>query len=1402
MLSSVDNNIFLSSSSVEMIPIVSGEWNQNLFNMPYITVAGTGHPENVTYTGTTTLTDQSSSVNAKAGTPTQSFTFNGSQTTLTYTINTSNPGPAYKIVTYIQTDNSYPLMVNVHANGSAVTQYGSSNCDVNSFGYTAITTYIGSSGAGDNISQITYTLTFNAYQNDSLKTQGPINIYVTTPEVYQTTYFDYQHNSLWPTESPFRYFRPGESYVGSGNANANFPDLYRKINTQILNFSTETYPPVTPITQNPGFGIVSPPAAMYKNALAHDLAPYKYFVSDPGVYSGNNIYHPSISGIYEPEIKTNKIVLKFNTIITTPTISVSLDDTSIWSGVVPSNGVLILYYNSGTWSTSKWTTMPQFQPGTGVLSQVVNFEKITVTQTSVTTNNPFTSYSTKSTEVQQDLNRMHLIEISPRLEIDLSDYVMELDITKQLDSKNNYIPISSINPNDASLTLSAIPLTINNMAVPLFSSQSNMAISVLAGMLKKNIKFYFGWELKSYFLGNSTTNTNAYIPAGVYYSNSWDETDIQTVKIACYDIVNYLQTTPVPDFVSNLKSVFDTITTLLDLAGYTDYDYDSLYKVCNDNSRPMDMYYFYCNSQDTTLYDALSEIFLSYQIGAYIDEYGIMKFLSLSDIMSNSSSSITSFTDANVILGGYSITNKAKPGKISIRYQEPKVQQSKSLQNITDPAQKDSPSFIYTTSNDILWEQKNSDAVGFNYLASIDSNSQPIIMNKTDNYFTLNVNDILDIFHTYSLNANGYAAIENEIVSFAYKEYLISDKSGNSQTVSVKSDLELSSAINAFVKRFETGLQVSTLDVNGVPVQATDYNVTIKATGKITNVQRGLFGTVAETHSSIAQGASLSTKGLSESTVTSSYSISNNSNTSNGVSSSYSNNDVTLNNPNLQKIQTRVPANKKVLIYPTSTNDQGFHTYSTKFDFASSVNTVSSGLFFNMPNMSSCEGAYFVEFTRYSEPDPKKTTIDPITYNYHYTFFNPQRYKYVISIYQISGGQANMIAWSDATGAASNIVSNFEKILVKQNVTGPSQYSYAVASDAYFDLKTVWYTSNGDDGETVGPLIEVFLNNFEITGWNYPTSTTPAKNSMTGVRKKISLPSAPTSGTKFGYFTSTSPNVPPKYTIPTAISNTVPASNFRELYATQKPLKERSVSYFWQDREFLNGMIQGQNLFSQYNHYIVQTNPDVKGINYYDVQYQTPGATIADIDPVYYTWFYFPGTNPTDQQYYQQQLVDEYSVSYSTALNTGFRGRFALANNSSHMVYLKHDADTLNSFTTAVKLWTHEIVAPSDPQILEKVLDPANVSEVIQVDSAWIQSSESANKLASVIAFGNDGFSKDTTVQIFGNPLIQVGDIVNLTYSLAGLKAQKYLVHHVSHVFNKGLKTTLILNMIGKGTTY
>jgi len=1432
MLTNVSSTIFTDAQSIYMTPVVSAEWNNNLFTPPYMTVAGIGTS---IASSLTTGTVANVTTGAKPNFTTKSFNTTDGTGSVTYTVSSAG-GKAYKIVTYAKTDTVDTILITTSAKGTgnntdAVNQYGTTHEELDSLGWTKITTYIGVSDPSQSITSFTYSISSNSLDTIDY---NPI-VYFTVPEIYETTYFDYRNSSLYPTESVFEYFRPGESYVTSGDSRCTLPNAYRKINSSVISgYTSDTYSPISPIIQNPGFFLASPPVPVFKTVLPSNLAQYKYFVSDDT--------STSITGIYESAVRTNKLVIKFNTLMTIPTVNIYINGSIITvassTSIVPdSTGLLTLYWTGTAWTKSKWTNPPSLNDA-GALSISTTVSKIRVTQISESVNTQFSSYT--SDYVETDLTRMQVIEISPRLEIDLTNLVQSVTIDKSLDSDNSVLPISSLNTNDANIQFTGIPGMNGDTVVPIFSMQSTQSSTILANILRKNVKMYIGYVLSNYtYLAGSPTNSGSYIPGGVFYSDDWQESDMQSVSVQAYDVSRFLQTFQVSDYVANLKTVFEVITNILDLSGFTDYDYDSLFAICNDKNYPMDLSYYYCNSQDTTILDALNEIFMAYQIGAYIDEYGIMKFLSLKNLLSNQTSSID-ISDYNIVKDGYSSSVSAKPGKISLRYQTPQIKQSPSIQNVKNIDIKNSPSFVVTTSNDVVWSQQTIDSVGFNYL---NEN-----MGEFANKYKLNVNDLLDIFHTFNISSNGYAFIENEVVSFEYKEFAISNSNG-SETVRVKNNLELSAEINRFIKKYDAKLKVSYATItnavgNGTSITYTanntfkvgdkvmitainpkkyglagvitartnttfridspitgtyvsggeatifaDYDVTVTPTGYITGVKRGLFGTSARPHTIITN---LSSKAISEGAINSSF-----------VASSTTGRTTIVNNkvyentslPDVDKVRITAVGSDKTIVYPTTQRDEGYNTYSVKFDMPDRV-LASAGLFFNMASPTNTDGAYFVELTRIKKADPKTST-----------YYDPPIYRYLLSIYDAYNSGYSMYAWSDVTAECNSIVNNFAKIIKKDSTTNPPTYDRV--SDNVFNLKVVKNSTDGTDGENgnaqqITQAISVFINNVEIGGWLIPKEDAEGNgweatkvNVLTGIRQKPVVDNNMQTGTVFGFFASLDPTeivTTPAISYPEP-SGLYPAS-LREIHATKKALNERSVSYFYQDREFLNGIIQKQPMYNMSPTYIMQTNPEVSGINVYDIQYMTPAAVSVDILPVEYKMVYYPSENQEDQSQSDVKFVYEDSLSYSTPINTGFRGVFAIANNSPHTVLLSKEADGIEVVTVNLNLWTHEIIAPSDPSILEVVIDPGNPSEVVQIDSEWIQSLDAARRLMRLVEKSIDGFSRTVNVRIFGNPLIQVGDVINLSYYLKGVSEQKYVVHSVSNNFNSGLETSLTLKKI------
>lgn len=847
-------------NSAELKPIVSAEWNYNLFQKPYITTAGDGS----SISKTLSYGSVYESFPPKEGfdSSTKYFSVSGTSSYVQYAVSGLSGLSGYKVVTYVKTNSSSPITVSATlksgTNGVYASSdvYGSDSKEVNSYSWTKMEISV---GANTVISSLIFKLMASTLNEESLN----FNVIFTEPEFYKTTNFDHINGSIWSTDYPFTYFRPGESYVETGNANINLPDNFRRIAKNIRagdtqsydGFYGERYMPCSPIVSLPRIATfknkIDP---LIKHPMISDMSPYKYFVSD--------LDTKVISAKWKPNILTNKIVLKFQSTVSTPTVNISITNaggsTTVISSKTPNEkGLLVLYWNGVIWTESKWSTMPKFNKDTGAFLNYAEISKITVEQISSVinsvTNSDFSAL-TLTDDQTKELKRMHVIEISPRLEIDLTDFVQGFSINKTLDNGNTQAPISSIESNDALVTLSAIPArTASNSPVPIFSNESNLPQTVLSGMLRKNVKFYISFNATNVSFPNYIREIDEYIHGGVFYSEFWQEQDVDSVSVQLLDVTKYLQNMPVPDYVAQYTNSFAVITDILDFAGFTDYDYDSLYTACYNNNTKIDLGHYFSNSKDKTVFDALKELLLAYQIGAYIDEYGVMRFLSLSEILSANAD--FNMTDFDILENGFSLTTSQKPGKVIIRYNPPIIKQSPSIENITNKKIFESPSFILTTSNDVVWSQQSADSVGFNYLSAS--------MSETDTEFYMEPNsNLLDIFKTYSVDQDGYAIIEGEIVTFVYKKYSLSAPGVTTEIVHVANNLELRGKINDFIKKNNQSVS----------------SVTVTPEGYITNVRRGMFGTGIKAHNVLTSG--ISEKSLLEASL---------SNTSNTITTGTSN---------------------------------------------------------------------------------------------------------------------------------------------------------------------------------------------------------------------------------------------------------------------------------------------------------------------------------------------------------------------------------------------------------------------------------------------------------------------------------------------------------------------------------
>ena len=1358
MLFSTDTTTknYFESNTAKVLPFISGEWNYNLISAPYVTFAGSGNTINTASMLTASNWTKSSnkvtiSYSSSLGKKTSVFTtgdglqfsvtpstvngkvdlvgdsnFNGSASFKIKGLAASTK--CFKIVFYTKSLNNNIINLVTQVSSTESILNGSSSEIVDNIDWQRVEVIAGQRSTDAPYSSFDFTLDFT---NNTLNSEEVWGLLVSQIQIYEITQFDYTHGKLYPTSNVFTYFRPGESYVNSGNSAIAAPNesggITRTIDLSSINSGNwNNVMPVSPVVYSPRVLFMpSKTNPIFKNGVLSTFSQYKYFVSEK--INGQT----SIGAFYPELLSTNKIVLKFNLSQSKPdNLVVNLYNTTLnlinpvstinvpgsW---ISDSGVCVLYWNGSSWTNTKWTWDPSENSNmptidnSGNISMYVSstkvngykdFNKIVVTQVS---SSPVSNYTLDfnngkiKPDAYDELKRMQVVEISPRLELDMSSFIIDYSVKNEIDNNNTPLPISAMSANSATISFSNIPLSgASNSPLSVFSTNANSLsyITPLAGMLVKNVKFYINHYVPDL--------SNKIIPAGVFYVETWDNQDIKQTKVNCYDIMKFLQTLPVSDYVSQNQNLINVFSNVLDFAGFTDYDYDQLNELFKNNKQPISTSFFFADSASKTVYKILQEAFIAYQVGAWIDEYGVMRFKNLQNILTDYTSSYL-INDSKIVNESYNEAIKTKIGKVLMRYRAPQIKRSVA---INDPNKSQS---ILKIAPDIIWQQDSEDLVPFNLLkTSINSLSQ--------NYYETDQGGLQSMFFTNTVNHTGYCIIEGEIMSAGNIEFTLigQDKDITStnpnaviirgqETIYPTNETELSSMVGTFS--------------NKVGAQSVIQN----PTGRYVNVQRGLFGTEAKNHIVMNSTSDYSLKfNTAQMTATGAISI--------AQDLSIKNNIIQVTNSGLGS-KTMVIANEL---------DTGYSTYSVKFKLPTSVNNVTAGIFIGKPSTGTGL-TYFVELS---------STGSDTVYR-----------KYELSIYSI-----------DPNGFKTALTKNIDisNYLHSDFNNEPEDALYNAELGDYINLKfvnvpgkrVIYVNKNRINLERISNKLSNSGNYIYSQQWISDSSS-------------ASMPSN-FGGKTFGFYTGS--------TNATSFN-----TNLLEVYATESPVFD-NVDYHFQTREFLNALVQNQNISEKT--FFVQSRPSIIGLNYYDVQLTPTPSLGAEMFKTSYSYYYYPNKNIKTEP--KLVRVKEDALSYSNITSTGYRSKFAIINNSRYAVYTQ-TGTTYSQMAHAQLLMATRGMITLTPQLtLEKVLNSENINEVVELQSDWIQSKKSAEGILKTIAYASDTFSKDISINIFGNPLIQVGDVVTLTYNLKNIQSIVFFVKSVEQNFNNGLSTTLTLNQI------
>jgi hypothetical protein len=109
-----------------------------------------------------------------------------------------------------------------------------------------------------------------------------------------------------------------------------------------------------------------------------------------------------------------------------------------------------------------------------------------------------------------------------------------------------------------------------------------------------------------------------------------------------------------------------------------------------------------------------------------------------------------------------------------------------------------------------------------------------------------------------------------------------------------------------------------------------------------------------------------------------------------------------------------------------------------------------------------------------------------------------------------------------------------------------------------------------------------------------------------------------------------------------------------------------------------------------------------------------------------------------------------------------------------------------------------DILTQSGERFVKQDLPKNTGSETLEIGSDWIQSESSAERILRRLYSQVDNSAITYDLKIFGNPAIQIGDIVSLHYSQANItdSSAKYYIISIDQEYDGGLETSVRLRKI------
>ena len=316
--------------------------------------------------------------------------------------------------------------------------------------------------------------------------------------------------------------------------------------------------------------------------------------------------------IYDESFPCNKITIKLQNYASYPrdwAIEVLLDGATNWSAAYSAtsstefeDGIVEIYYNNGSWQLTEAniTDLGQiYTPTTqAVKIRGVRFKvsKLSLIQEVV------------GGKYKKFRGSLELLEISPRLQVDLSSYTESFSINSSLGESEFGLPVGTVVTSNGNANFS------NDTGA--FLSSSTLASY---NMLNPNVEFRLYQKVTASVSGSESSSVAYTIPLKTMYADKWNTNDDWTTSVEFSDRMRLFQEKSAVDmaFITENGIPYSMIILmLLDNLGITGYEFKKTYDGAKGEDTAIKN--FFC-SKEQTLASVLEEIAVATQSAIYID---------------------------------------------------------------------------------------------------------------------------------------------------------------------------------------------------------------------------------------------------------------------------------------------------------------------------------------------------------------------------------------------------------------------------------------------------------------------------------------------------------------------------------------------------------------------------------------------------------------------------------------------------------------------------------------------------------------------------------------------------------------------------------------------------------------